>query len=429
MSRVRILITLLSILFLVQNLQGQIPEGENLVNMMNQIRKEKFDYILPHVLRDNNIDMWIHVMRAGRPDPLGSALGSSSGVFIFTDRDGDRIERAVLGQSDESLPGTGAYDIFFSEEIEVEGDAGWENIIREFVAERDPRRIAVNFSKRNAVADGISHTDYVRLVEAIGDTYAEKIISADNVIADFLSGKVIGEIVLDGYFGLRVAEILDREFARIVPGETLLKDISGNVFVRDLDGNEHNNDDYVLQKGDLFTILHGAGAGIFVADLGGNAYILREGETELPRRIIKIWDEAMVVREILRKNIKMGTTAGKTLDLLIRKVEEAGYYYNPVDRYDIKADPDKTQVHFDLHAQQGTRSMDAPRISPLGPDWEREMKIPLFHSFTFEYMIHMPVPEEGRGKHLYIAFHDGAIVTERGVEFPYPPDQGIRIIR
>ncbi len=124
MSRVRILITLLSILFLVQNLQGQIPEGENLVNMMNQIRKEKFDYILPHVLRDNNIDMWIHVMRAGRPDPLGSALGSSSGVFIFTDRDGDRIERAVLGQSDESLPGTGAYDIFFSEEIEVEGDAG-----------------------------------------------------------------------------------------------------------------------------------------------------------------------------------------------------------------------------------------------------------------------------------------------------------------
>ena len=100
------------------------------------------------------------------------------------------------------------------------------------------------------------------MVEAIGDTYAEKIISADNVIADFLSGKVIGKIVLDGYFCLRVAAILDREFSRIVPGETMLKDISGNVFVRDLDGNEHNNDDYVLQKGDLFTILHGAGAGI-----------------------------------------------------------------------------------------------------------------------------------------------------------------------
>ena len=43
-------------------------------------------------------------------------------------------------------------------------------------------------------------------------------------------------------------------------------------------------------------------------------------------------------------------------------------------------------------------------------------------------MVHMPVPKWGKGKHLYIAFHDGAVLTEEGVEFPYPPDQGIRII-
>ena len=49
-------------------------------------------------------------------------------------------------------------------------------------------------------------------------------------------------------------------------------------------------------------------------------------------------------------------------------------------------------------------------------------------SCTFEYMIHMPVPEWGKPKHLYIVFHDGVIATERGVEFLYPPDQGIRII-
>jgi hypothetical protein len=30
---------------------------------------------------------------------------------------------------------------------------------------------------------------------------------------------------------------------------------------------------------------------------------------------------------------------------------------------------------------------------------------------------------------IYIAFHDGAVVTEDGVEFPYPPDPGIRLIR
>jgi hypothetical protein len=253
-------------------------------------------------------------------------------------------------------------------------------------------------------------------------------VSAEKVIGDFISGRVLGEIVLDGYFGLAAAAKIDREFAKIEVGVTTLAEIDGNVFVRDQDGNENNNNGYVLQRGDVITILNGAGEGVFVADLGGNGYVLKDGETELPSEVKEIWQHAMVIREICRKNIKVGRTAGETLDVLIQAAEDAGYYYNPVDQFDLNADPQKTQVHYDLHAQ-GSRMMDAPRISPLGADWQREMTLPLFHTFTFEYMIHMPVPKWGKGKHLYIAFHDGAVITERGVEWPYPPDQGMRIIR
>ena len=72
----------------------------------NQIRREKFDLIVPNAMRKNNIDMWIHVMRDGlsdldmhENDLFGAEdLGSSSGVFVFTDRGGDRIERAVIGR-------------------------------------------------------------------------------------------------------------------------------------------------------------------------------------------------------------------------------------------------------------------------------------------------------------------------------------------
>jgi hypothetical protein len=65
----------------------------------NQIRKEKFDTVLPLAMRKNGVDMWIYVMRETIPDPFGAEdLGSTSGVFVFTDRGGDRIERAVLGR-------------------------------------------------------------------------------------------------------------------------------------------------------------------------------------------------------------------------------------------------------------------------------------------------------------------------------------------
>jgi hypothetical protein len=401
---------------------------KTLAQMQKEIRKDKFDYVLPQAMRDNEVDMWIHVIRRNNPEPLAPDLGGESGVFVFTDRGGDRIERAVLGSADEALWETDAYDMFVGDDEEFEGDTGWAGMIGDFVAERDPQRIALNYSGNNAMADGISHTDYVKMLDALGDDFAKRVVSAEGVIGDYISGRVLGEIVLGGYFGLKTAAKIDREFAKIEVGVTTLADIDGNVFVRDHDGNEDNGNGYVLQRGDVITILNGTGEGIFVADLGGNGYVLKEGEDDLPPEIKEIWRHAMVVREICRKNIKVGRTAGETLDVLIKAVEDAGYYYNPVDQYDPNVDPKKTQIHYDLHAQ-GIRTMDAPRISPLGDDWQREMTLPLFHTFTFEYMVHMPVPKWGKGKHLYIAFHDGAVITERGVEWPYPPDQGIRIIR
>ena len=387
--------------------------------MRQQIRRDKFDHVLPQAMRDNGVDMWIHVIRDRNPDGLATELGGQAGAFVFSDRGGDRIERAILGHTDEALWEDDTYDILVPGEEAFEGDPGWPQVIGEFVAARDPRRIAVNYSGINALADGISHTDYQTLIDALGEEYAARIVSAEHVIGDFLAGIVVGQIT---------TEVIDEEFAKIVVGVTTLAEIDGNVFVRDPDGNENNGNDYVLQPGDIITILNGAGEGLFVTDLGGNGYVLREGENELPPRVQKIWSEAMDVREILRANIRVGPTAGETLQLLIEQLEEAGYLYIDRDQYDPSLDPTKTQVHLDLHAQ-GRRDMDAPRISPLGADWQRDMRLPLFHSFTLEYMVHMPVPDWGPGKHLYIAFHDGAIVTPRGIEFPYPPDQGMRIIR
>ncbi len=410
MNKVRILLTFLCMLFLAHDLHAQLQEPEASRELMNLIRSENFDVILPQVMRDNEIDMWIHMMRGD--DPLEFELGANPGVFIFTDRGGDRIERAVLsGRGDREL-----YDIF-----------GSESDIAQFVAERDPRRIAVNYNEDRSSFSTISPADYTKLVTSLGDTYAKRIVPADYLIADFLAGRGMAEIALLGRLCMMSAEIIEEEFERIVPGVTALSDLSGNIFVRDLDGNEENNTDYVIQRGDLIGILHGASMMDFSEHNGGIGYVLREGETELPTEVKNIWEHALITREIFRKNIKAGLTGGKTLEILIDKLEEAGYIYIDEDRYDTNADPEKTQVHIDFHALGRLISQaEAPRISPSG--WGRDLKIPLYHTFALEYMIHMPVPEWGRGKHLYICLHDGAVVTERGVEFPYPLDQGIRTI-
>jgi hypothetical protein len=432
MSKMRILQTFLFIFILAQGFHAQTRVQSDLVDedVMNLIRNEKFDLVLPQIMRNNQIDMWIHVMRAGDPDPLADDLGSESGVFIFTDRGGDRIERAVLGFSSESIAESGAYDIFEAEDELAEGEAGWESVIGKFVAERNPQRIGVNFSERYAVADGISHTDYLKLVKSLGDTYTKRIVSADNLIIEYLSARVMAEIVIYGQLCKISEKKIEREFDKILPGVTALKDVDGNIWVRDRDGYEENNTDYLVQRGDMIGLICGASARSYSTHISGLAYVLREGETEPPPEVQKIFEHALITREIFRKNIKIGRTAGETLEILIRKLEEAGYVYIDRDRYDKNADPQKTQVHIDFHALgREVLQTEAPRISPLGPNWIRKLKIPLYHTFTFEYMVHMPVPEWGKGKHLYALMHDGVLVTERGIEFPYPPVERIRIIR
>ena len=166
--------------------------------ILDLIRREKFDLILPGAMRDNNVDMWIHVTRQGDPDPMFPEFGSTSGYLIFTDL-GDRIERAVFG-------GSGAVpdiDVRGSREVSraFNGysnklDPGVYDEITEFVAERDPQVIAVNFSDWLAIADGISHTQYLRLEQILGPTYSQRMISAENLITDFRSRRILREISL-----------------------------------------------------------------------------------------------------------------------------------------------------------------------------------------------------------------------------------------
>ncbi len=125
---------------------------------MAQIRRDKFDLVLPEAMRENQIDMWITVMREGHLDPLYEDLGrgyvGSVPYYVFTDRGGDRIGRVALGVGGYLLEENGAYDL-------VTGSYD----LREFVQERDPHRIGVNMSDAIGAADGLSHTSYQALVE------------------------------------------------------------------------------------------------------------------------------------------------------------------------------------------------------------------------------------------------------------------------
>ena len=214
-----ILPALLSIAVLLQGVHVEAQEARARYETMRMIRKEKFDLVLPGAMRDNNIDMWINVMQDGHTDALSLDLGvnirmsivETTCFVIFTDRGDEEIECAVLG------PGRGDPELY--------SIRGPENDLGAFVAERDPKRIAVNMSDDLPIANGMSHTGYLKLVGLIGDKYAKRLVSSGDLVTDFRVRRVQSEIVAFAKIAEIQRQLMEETYRRIVPGVTTREEL------------------------------------------------------------------------------------------------------------------------------------------------------------------------------------------------------------
>ena len=165
--------------------------------------------------------MWITVSREGSDDPLTEDFGKgyvgSYGYYVFTDRGGERIERAALGIGTYLIEENGAYDI-------VTDDFD----LAEFVGERDPKTIALNYAENIGAADGLSHTSYQKLAEDLGEKYSRRFVSAQKLASDFRSRRVASEIAAFAWAGELSRNIAERAFSNevITPGKTTLADVA-----------------------------------------------------------------------------------------------------------------------------------------------------------------------------------------------------------
>ena len=434
----RILFTTL-MLSLLANLVHAGGEAQKRWQLMNQIRQDKFDLILPEVMRENEVSMWITVVREGYEDPLTADFGrgyvGTWGYYIFTDRGGDRIERAALGIGTYLLEKNGAYDI-------ITGNFD----LKAFVEERDPKTIALNYAEHIGGADGLSLTSYRRLTDTLGKKYAQRFVSAEKLASDFRSRRVASEVAAFSHAGEMSRNIAERAFSNevITPGKTTLEDVAWwmreqqfknnlgtsfgmpSVYITGPEGVVAVSSDRVIQRGDFLAIDWGVGYLNFFTDMKRHAYVLKEGETKLPDSIQLAFDNGRKVRDILKDNIKAGKTAAETLELLNRKINEAGFqvmetFNQPTD------DPNIIDVIIGCHSVGNLGHGIGPSIAWFNPERLTYMIKPT-NMFSIELFAYTAIPEWGGAK-LRIPLEDNAIVTERGVEWLYPVNQQVLLIR
>jgi hypothetical protein len=367
----------------------------------NMIRGDKFNYVLPKAMRNNNIDMWIIIDKGRGTEPLfrdlGFATSNGNGIFIFTDRGGKRIERAVLGGEPELLVESKTYDIF--ERI---------SSLRSFVAERDPKRIGINVSTATELwppegrhlTDGLSHMDYMNLKKELGEPYASRLVSAEKLIADFRSERVAGEVIEFSKIANITRKLIERALSNevITPGKTTMNEVCWwleeqqqalgvergwhpTVFLSPPDGNEIANTNRVIQPGDVLQI-------------------------------------------DVRANVRSGKTGREQLDNLKRLVAEAGFVYTEEER---PSDVQGVEVNIGMHSAGNLGHDVGGSLFEIFP-FRTTFKIRPNSLIAFEFIVFTPA-EGWDGNKVPVCVEENALITERGIEWVHPPQERVLVIR
>ena len=403
---------------------------------MCQIRAEKFDLVMPKAMQDNDLDMWIVVMREGLLDPLWEALGRGYvgdwGYWVFTNR-GDRVERAVLGVGGYRLEQCGVYDYF-----------GSAAELASYVEERDPDRIGVNMAESIGGADGLSHTSYQRLRAELG-TYGDRLVSAERFVSDFRATRTAVEIAAFAEAGEISREIAERAFSNevITPGVTTLEDVAWwmsdqqlarglessfdmpSVYITGPEGIVATSSHRIIQRGDLLMLDWGVGFLDFYTDMKRIAYVLREGEVEPPPGVRHAFERGRQVRDIMKATIKPAPTAQQAVERTWAAIEAAGF--NRIEFNQPTEDPAVTDVVLGPHSVGNWGHGLGPSLAFFNPT-RMTYELRPGTLISIELFAYTANPEWDNAK-IRIPLEDDAVVTERGVEWLYPVNDRILVIK
>ena len=403
-----------------------------------QIRSDKFNYVLPEAMRENKVDMWIVTLQEQAYDPLYEDLGrgypgSMLGYYVFTDRGGDRIERAALGIDGYMLEECGVYDIVTGPDLAA------------FVKDRDPKRIALNYSEEIGAADGLSHSSYQKISKLLGEPWVSRFVSAERLVSDFRSRRVATEIAAFSEAGQHSVELAERALSNevITPGKTTLEDVAWwlqeellrrglgssfdmpSVYVTGKKGIEGLSNGRVIQGGDFLSIDWGVCLMNFCTDVKRQAYVLKSGEVAPPPGYLKAFDQAMKVREVIKRTARPSGTAAAMLKTVEAAVSAAGFPVMKV--FNQPNAGDSTDVMIGMHSVCNTGHGAGPSMAFFHPK-RLAFELKPTNMISVEFFAYTPLPEWGGAK-LRVPIEDDAVLTSRGIEFLHPHSTRLLVVK
>lgn len=367
------------------------------------------------ILKEQDIDLWLTFVRetSGVRDPVldfligGHDLTWLSALIIT--KAGDKI--AIVGNLEkEAIAQLGVFNEIIGYDTAISG------IFKETITRLNPDQIAVNTSRNNTHADGLTHAMHGFLMEYLAGTqYAERIISAEPVINAMRGRKTKTELARIQKAVEITDEIYKKTFDFIKVGMTeievanymhaLMKEY-GVGYAWSPENNPAVNagpdkivghsgpSEIKIERGHIIHFDFGVKYEGYCSDIQRVAYVLREGETEAPLEVQRGFITIRTAIEKSREAMKAGAT-GNSIDTIAREiVTDSGY----------------PEYKYALGHQLGRVAHDGGAL--LGPLWEKYGDSPnqtLENAQVYTLEPGLAVPNYG-----YIGLEEDVVLTDEG---------------
>jgi hypothetical protein len=311
----------------------------------------RLERVLPALMAEHGVDMWILSMREYGEDPVFWSMISPTtfaarrrSIYVFTRQPDGSVERLALGGTSQG----GLFKIYSSPHptptgraAELWGDEQWR-LLHEIVVDRNPSNIVLDIDDTWAFSDGLGAGEREALEKALGPDYVKRVKRVPQLAVEYIGTRVPEMMPRYRDMEETVHAIISEAFSNsvITPGVTTTEDVvwwlrqkiadlgMATWFHPDVEvqraGAVPTDGPVVIQRGDMLWTDFGITAERLNTDTQHDGYVLKAGETDVPEGLKRCLKTSNRMQDLVLEELKPGRTGNEVLAAVLGRMKQEG---------------------------------------------------------------------------------------------------------
>ena len=355
------ILLLFLLLFFQFTFSQNIFDLKDRATIIKNIQKDRIENLLPNLMQETGIDMWVIITREYNEDPIIKTLlpptwlnARRRTILVFNyDNKTNQVESAAISRYNfgENIP-----SIWNKEKTPNQFEA-----LYNYISKKSPNKIGLNYSENFALVDGISKTDFDLFYNSAPEKIQNKVVSAEKLGIRWIETRTEKEKNIYSQLVKITHDIIKEAFSSnvIKPGKTTTDDVVWWMREKVLDLNlktwfhptidvqrNEQSDLYafdgkskydIIQPGDLVHCDFGITYLTLNTDCQQIAYVLKSGEENAPDFLSNALKEANRVQDIFTDQFELYKTGNEilktSLNIAIKEGLNPQIYTHPLGTF------------------------------------------------------------------------------------------------